>query len=234
MIGQLNTELWLVNVSGPYHRGLHLLQSQCDQPPLSHHLHVHLLLIQVNILLHFYENIWSVDYKNMCSALSCPRLTVHKHLMVSFIIFYLSIIVYLEPYVSFRNGLDYRQIVSCCVVKWFWNTYKNIFLALVVQIHLNPASLQSNVCSKLVRKDKKKTLPNKKVGRETWIFKTQVIGNTSHLCLQCRLPRYISWEYCCWYTIRPGHFRFRDIYSQQYMTNTNTTFPSSRDVVVKD
>ena len=45
-------------------------------------------------------------------SLSCPRLTVHKHLMVSFILFYFSIIVYLEPYVSFREGLDYRDIVS--------------------------------------------------------------------------------------------------------------------------
>jgi len=48
------------------------------------------------------------------SSLSCPRLTVHKHLMVSFIIFYFSIIVYLEPYVSFRDGLDYRQIPWLC------------------------------------------------------------------------------------------------------------------------
>ena len=47
-----------------------------------------------------------------CRSLSCPRLTVHKHLMVSFILFYFSIIVYLEPYVSFREGLDYRDIVS--------------------------------------------------------------------------------------------------------------------------
>ena len=47
-----------------------------------------------------------------CSSLSCPRLTVHKHLMVSFILFYFSIIVYLEPYISFREGLDYRQIVG--------------------------------------------------------------------------------------------------------------------------
>ena len=46
------------------------------------------------------------------SSLSCPRLTVHKHLMVSFILFYFSIIVYLEPYISFREGLDYRQIVG--------------------------------------------------------------------------------------------------------------------------
>ena len=45
-------------------------------------------------------------------SLSCPRLTVHKHLMVSFILFYLSIIIYLEPYISFREGLDYRDIVS--------------------------------------------------------------------------------------------------------------------------
>ena len=51
-------------------------------------------------------------------SLSCPRLTVHKHLMVSFILFYFSIIVYLEPYVSFREGLDYRDIVS---TDWWWS-----------------------------------------------------------------------------------------------------------------
>ena len=39
--------------------------------------------------------------------------------MVSFILFYLSIIVYLEPYISFRNGLDYRQIVSNFVTSNF-------------------------------------------------------------------------------------------------------------------
>ena len=53
-------------------------------------------------------NVYIVDTS---SSLSCPRLTVHKHLMMSFILFYFSIIIYMEPYVTFREGLDYRQYV---------------------------------------------------------------------------------------------------------------------------
>ena len=50
----------------------------------------------------------------MClSALQCPRLTVHKHLVASLLLFYSSLLVYLEPYVTQRKqGLDYRQYVS--------------------------------------------------------------------------------------------------------------------------
>jgi hypothetical protein len=49
----------------------------------------------------------------MRSALQCPRLTVHKHLVASLLLFYSSLLVYLEPYVTQRKqGLDYRQYVS--------------------------------------------------------------------------------------------------------------------------
>jgi hypothetical protein len=47
------------------------------------------------------------------SSLQCPRLTVHKHLVASLLLFYSSLLVYLEPYVTQRKqGLDYRQYVS--------------------------------------------------------------------------------------------------------------------------
>ena len=46
-------------------------------------------------------------------SLQCPRLTVHKNLMVSMILFYSFIIIYLEPYITNRTaGPDYRQLVS--------------------------------------------------------------------------------------------------------------------------
>ena len=50
----------------------------------------------------------------MCRCLQCPRLTVHKHLMASLIIFYTSNIIYLEPYILTRSkaGIDYRLYVS--------------------------------------------------------------------------------------------------------------------------
>jgi len=66
----------------------------------------------------------------MCSALQCPRLTVHKHLVASLLLFYSSLLVYLEPYVTQRKqGLDYRQYVSivksqtyaCLTVLYFRN-----------------------------------------------------------------------------------------------------------------
>ena len=65
------------------------------------YIHIHNLVVLLTIL----------------SSLSCPRLTVHKHLMISFIIFYFSIIVYMEPYVTFRSGQDYRQYVSTPLIQ---------------------------------------------------------------------------------------------------------------------
>ncbi|XP_023321573.1 corticotropin-releasing factor receptor 1 [Eurytemora carolleeae] len=48
-------------------------------------------------------------------SLQCPRLTVHKNLMVSMILFYSFIIIYLEPYITNRTaGPDYRQLPWLC------------------------------------------------------------------------------------------------------------------------
>ena len=46
-------------------------------------------------------------------SLQCPRLTVHKHLVASLLLFYISLLVYLEPYITKRKlGPDYREYVS--------------------------------------------------------------------------------------------------------------------------
>ena len=66
-------------------------------------------------------------------SLDCPRLTIHKHLMSSLILFYSSIIVYMEPYVTARSGQDYRQFVRwkhskpCKNATWFSLGYASWF-----------------------------------------------------------------------------------------------------------
>ncbi|XP_023325860.1 PDF receptor [Eurytemora carolleeae] len=51
----------------------------------------------------------------MFRSLQCPRLTVHKHLVASLLLFYISLLVYLEPYITKRKlGPDYREYPWFC------------------------------------------------------------------------------------------------------------------------
>ena len=86
---------------------------------MSFHLLVHLLIYMFSFYLKLYL---------LSRSLQCPRLTVHKHLMASMIIFYTSIVVYLEPYVTNRSiGHDYRSHVSNLCICTLYCIYKYIF-----------------------------------------------------------------------------------------------------------
>ena len=60
-----------------------------------------------------YYNLFKSLQRNVSRSLQCPRLTVHKHLVASLLLFYISLLVYLEPYITKRKlGPDYREYVS--------------------------------------------------------------------------------------------------------------------------